>query len=124
MTKLFATVRRLDIGRIERFHWSARITWILASQASRVRFVGSEELLIATLFLWFATLHVVAALRGAAASADRVQEQAYAVGALSRPILPPGGTRAEPRRHAAGAMICPGFCSTTPGRQAECQRGR
>ena len=99
-TKLFATVRRLDIGRIERFHWSARITWILANQASRVRFVGSEELLTATLFLWFATLHVVAALRGAAPSADRIHDQACAVGAqaLSCPILPPGGTRAPPRR--------------------------
>ena len=98
-TKLFATVRRLDIGRIERFHWSARITWILANQASRVRFVGSEELLTATLFLWFATLHVVAALRAAAPSADRVHERACAIEAqaLSRPILPPRKTRAEPQ---------------------------
>jgi hypothetical protein len=49
MTKLFATVRRVDIGRIERFHWSAWITCVLANQASRVRFVGSQELLMATL---------------------------------------------------------------------------
>jgi hypothetical protein len=99
MTKLFATVRRGDIARIERFHWSAWITWVLANQASRVRFVGFEELLIATLFLWFATLHVVAALRGAAPSADRVYDQACVIGAqaLSRPILPAGGTRSEPQ---------------------------
>ena len=100
MTKLLATAGRFDIGRIERFQWSAWITWALANQASRVRFVGSEELLTATLFLWFATLHVVAALRGAAPSADRIHDQACAVGAqaLSCPILPPGGTRAPPRR--------------------------
>jgi hypothetical protein len=83
MTKLFATVRRLDIGRIERFRWSAWITWVLANQASRVRFVGSEELLIATLFLWFATLHVVAALRGAAPSARHVHDQTCHQGAGS-----------------------------------------
>ena len=88
-TKLFATMRRVDIAWTERFHWSAWITWVLANQASRVRFAGFEEPLVAILFLWFATLHVVATLRGVVASADRVQDQACAVGAqaLSRPIF-------------------------------------
>ena len=99
MANSFARVRPFDIARIERFHWSAWITSVLANQLSRVRLVGSEELLIATLFLWLATLHVVAALRGAAHSADRVHDHACAIEAptLSRPILPTGGTRAEPR---------------------------
>jgi len=98
-TKLFATMRRVDIAWTERFHWSAWITWVLANQASRVRFAGFEEPLVATLFLWFATLHVAAALRAAAPSADRVHERACAIEAqaLSRPILPPRKTPAEPQ---------------------------
>jgi len=100
MTNSFARVRPFDLARIERFHWSAWITSVLANQLSRARWVGSEELLIATLFLWLATLHVVVALRGAATpSADRVRDHACAIEApaLSRPILPTGGTRAEPQ---------------------------
>jgi hypothetical protein len=97
MTNLLARVRPFDIARIERFHWSAWITCVLANQVLRIRLVGFEELLTATLFLWLATVHVVAALRGAAPSPDHVHDQACAikVQALSRPILPVGGTRAE-----------------------------
>jgi hypothetical protein len=99
MINSFARVRPFDIARIERSRWSAWITSVLANQLSRVRLVGSEELLINTLFVWLATLHVVAALRGAAPTADRVRDDACAIEApaLSRPILPTGGTRAEPQ---------------------------
>jgi hypothetical protein len=65
MTNFFARVRPFDIARIERFHWSAWITCVLANQVLRVRLVGFEELFIATLFLWLATVYGVAALRGA-----------------------------------------------------------
>jgi hypothetical protein len=79
MTNLFASVWPFDIARIERFHWSAWITCVLANQVSRVRLGGFEELLIATLFLWLATVHVVAASCGAGPSPDRVHDRARAI---------------------------------------------
>jgi hypothetical protein len=93
MTNFFARVRPFDIARIERFHWSAWITCVLANQVFRVRLVGFEELLIATLFLWLATVRVVAAF--ARCRAFHHQACAIKVQALSRPILPAGRTRAE-----------------------------
>src|ERR1700751_3132272 len=48
----FGSARRADVARIDRFHWSAWITSVLVSHASRARFLCSEDLIIVALFLW------------------------------------------------------------------------
>ena len=96
MINLFGSARRADIARIERFHWSAWITSVL-SHASRVRFVCSEDLIIVTLFLWLASLHVASASRGRGRSAGDVCHQGRGIGAraFSRSIV---AERARPNQ--------------------------
>jgi hypothetical protein len=62
----FVTTRQFGIVRIGFFHRSAWITSVLVNNVSRVRFVCFDELVIPLVFLWLATLHVVAAWHGAA----------------------------------------------------------
>jgi hypothetical protein len=61
MINLFGSARRADVARIDRFHWSAWITSVLVSHASRARFLCSEDLIIVALFLWLGSLRVATA---------------------------------------------------------------
>jgi hypothetical protein len=109
MTNSFGAARRVDIERFDRSHWSVRITSVLVNHASRVRFVCSEDLLIVGLFLWLATLHFVAALRGRAPSAG-----------VARRVPSVHGPRRRTAVHAAHTMMKPeGLPSTTSPRQPQ-----
>ena len=105
----FAAARRAVIARIDRFHWSACITSSLVSHASRIRFVCSEDLLIVTLFLWLATLHVATASRGTRHSSGCDQKpRGIGAWALSRSILPDRTTSTQNAVHAGHNCLSKG----------------
>jgi hypothetical protein len=85
MINLFGSARRADVARIDRFHWSAWITSVLVSHASRARFLCSEDLIIVALFLWLGSLRVATASHSGGRPAGDVCRQARGIRAQAFP---------------------------------------